>query len=185
MLRNSSSAGVALFMVLILTTLMYLLVSTLLLVTMTEIHLADFEQRATQALYAAESSVALGISRLRTNSLYRSETSEILPVGKNIGMVTVKFYDGTNDGNGYYRSALDPSRYRLILQGVGSVPGAQSMAKRTIEREVLIKPFAIFARNSLRVRGGCTIRGNIHANGAVTLEAGTTITGDVTSSTAV
>ena len=46
---NDSSAGVVLFMVLILATIMFLLVGTLLVITMTEVYLADFEQRSSQA----------------------------------------------------------------------------------------------------------------------------------------
>jgi type II secretory pathway component PulK len=67
----TNSSGVVLLMVLILSAIMYLIASTLLLITMTEIHISDFEQRSTQAFYAAESSVTLGLSKLRENPDYR------------------------------------------------------------------------------------------------------------------
>jgi hypothetical protein len=178
---NRFSSGVVLFMVLILTTIMYLIAGTLLIITMTEVHLADFGQRSIQAFYAAESSIALGLSRLRTNSNYRSNTSDTITIGGNTGMLTAKFYDGTDDSNGYYRSSLSPSLYHLVLQGIGTVPGSKTSAKRTVEREIVVKPFALFARNNLTLAGGSTITGNIHGNNPVTIEAGSTVTGDATS----
>lgn len=180
-MRSHPSSGAVLFMVLILTTVMYLVASTLLLITMTEIQLAGFGQRSTQAFYAAESSLALGLSKLRNNANYRSDTSDTIDIGTNTAMLTAEFYDGTNDGNGHYLKALKPSLYRLVLRGIGMVPGLHAATKRTVERDLIIKPFALFARNNLTLDGGCAITGNIHGNSTVTIETETAVTGDVTS----
>jgi len=177
----NNSSGTVLLMVLILSAIMYLIAGTLLLVTMTEVHLADFEQRSTQAFYAAESSVTLGLAKLRTDPDYRTDASDTTSIGANTGLLNAQFYDGTNDGNGHFRKSLAPSLYRLVIRGTGSVPGLDAAARRTVEREVVLKPFALFAQATLTLAGGCTIKGNVHGNVAVTIEIGSTVTGDVTS----
>ncbi len=168
-------------MVLVLSAIMYLIAATLLLITMTEVHIADFEQRSTQAFYAAESSVTLGLAKLRTNTDYRTNSSEMISIGGNTGLLNVQFYDGTNDGNGHFRKSLSPSLYRLVLRGKGTVPGLNAAAKRTVERDVVVKPFALFAQNNLTLTGGCTISGNIHGNSTVRIDIGSTVTGNATS----
>jgi hypothetical protein len=187
-----SSSGTVLLMVLILSAIMYLIATTLLLITMTEVHIADFEQRSTQAFYAAESSVTLGLAKLRTNTDYRTNTSETTSIGGNTGLLNVQFYDGTDDGNGLFRDALSPSLYRLVLRGKGTIPGLNAATKRTVEREVVLKPFALFAQTTLTLTSGCTITGNIHGNSSVIIGLGNTVeksldfpSGDATSNGAL
>ncbi len=184
-LRPHASSGAVLFMVLILTVIMYLAASTLLIITMTEIHLADFGQRSTQAFYAAESGFVLGLSKLRTNPYYRTDTSETLRAGANTIMLSAEFYDGVNDGKGQYLKVLDPSLYRLIVRGSGTVPGSHASAKRKVERDVLVKPFVLFAKNAITLKGGSAVSGNIHANSIVSIAKQATVKGDVTSSVKV
>ena len=168
-------------MVLILSAIMFLFASTLLLFTMTEVHISDFEQRSIQAFYAAESSVTLGLAKLRTNTDYRTDTNDTISIGGNTGLLNVQFYDGTHDNNGHYRKALAPSLYRLALRGQGSVPGLNAAARRTVERDILVKPFVLFARNTVTLSGGCNIKGNIHGNSSVVIDSGDVVTGNVTS----
>lgn len=160
---------------------MFLFASTLLLFTMTEVHISDFEQRSTQAFYAAESSVTLGLAKLRTNTDYRTDTNDTISIGGNTGLLNVQFYDGTHDKNGHYRKALAPSLYRLALRGQGSVPGLNAAARRTIERDVVVKPFVLFARNTVTLSAGCKVTGNIHSNASVIIDKLSEVKGNVTS----
>ena len=175
-----NSSGTVLLMVLILSAMMYLIAGALLLLTMTETHIADFEQRSTQAFYLAESGVTVGLAKLREKPNYRTDMSDAIISGANPGTFTVRFYDG-NKKHPYFRKSLEPAWYHLVLRGTGSVPGLNAIAQRMVERDVFIKPFVLFAQNGINVTGGCAITGNIHGNGPVTLAAGNTVTGDVTS----
>jgi hypothetical protein len=169
----SNSSGFVLLLVLILSAIMFLIASTLLVITMTEVHISDFEQRSAQALYVAESSLTLGLSKLRENPAYRTATSDTMSIGNNTGLLNVQFYNQSK------------SLYHLKLRGEGKVPGLNAVAKRTVERQVVVKPFALFARENLDLIGGCTINGNIHGNGTVTISLASKVQGDVTSSTLV
>ena len=126
-LPKTDSAGVVLFMVLIVSTIMFLLVGTLLIITMTEVHLANFEQRSTQAFYAAESGLTLGVSKLRENYYYRTVINDTLAIGGNTALLTVEFHHRPN------------SLYHLILQGQGTVPGLHAATRRTVTRQVVLK----------------------------------------------
>jgi hypothetical protein len=182
----TNSSGVVLLMVLILSAIMYLIASTLLLITMTEIHISDFEQRSTQAFYAAESGVTLGLSKLRENPDYRHKNDLYdTSIGGNPGYFIVQTYDGSDDGYGYYRSSLNPSLYHLVVRGVGVVSGLNASAKRTVERDVVVKPFALFAWDTLYLTNGATIIGNVHANNLLVIDSGSAVTGDVTSNSPV
>jgi hypothetical protein len=167
--NRDPAAGVVLFMVLILSTMMFLLVSTLLIITMTEVHLAKFEQRSTQAFYAAESGITLGVSKLRENYYHRTVINDTLAIGGDTSLLTVEFQNRPN------------SLYHLVLQGQGSVPGVQAAVRRTVTRQVVLKPFILFARDTLKMSSGIGITGNVHGNSTVTMGAGTTIDGDLTS----
>ncbi len=173
------------FLVLVLSAIMFLAAGTLLILTMTEIHLSDFEQRSAQAFYAAESSVVLGMSRLQGEPDYRTNYSEPITIGTNTGMLSVEFYEGVQDGSGHYLKALKPLLYRLIIRGIGTVPGSGTAVHRTVERKVTIKPFALFAYNGeVTLQGDCTIDGNIHGNFGVNIGEGGEVKDDyyVTSS---
>ncbi len=76
-----SSSGSVLLMALITSAILYLVAVTLLLLTMTEVQISDFESRSTQALYAAESSVTLGLSYLRQEHNYRATASDTMMIG--------------------------------------------------------------------------------------------------------
>lgn len=171
---NNSSSGTVLIMVLILSAIMFLIASTLLLITMTEVHISDFEQRSTQAFYTAESSITLGLSELRKNADHRSNKQDIMSIGGNIGMLAVKFV------------SLSPSLYHLVLKGTGTVPGLNAAeAKRIVERAVVVKPFVLFAWRGVTVSGGCKIIGKIHGNDSVSIDKLSTVKGDLTSSNPV
>lgn len=178
---TTHSSGAVLLMVLVLSAIMYLIASTLLLITMSEVHISDFEQRSIQALYAADSSATLGLSKLQQDPNYRTTTSDSFLIGGNTVLLNVRFYDGTNDGNGYFLGSLEPSLYRLVLRGKGTVPGLHAAAKRTVERNVVLKPFALFAGNNVKLSGGADITGNIHGNNVVTIGLNSHVTGNVTS----
>jgi hypothetical protein len=164
-------------MVLIMTAILYLVAATLLLLTMTEVHLSDFELRSTQALYAAESSVTLGVSRLRREPHYRSTTSDTFMVGNNPAMMTVDF-----QRNLFHNTT---SLYHLTLKGTGVVPGWHASTARKIKQDVIVKPFALFAQNSVFISQNCHVIGDVHANGPVILESGSKVTGNVTSAALV
>lgn len=172
--RNTSSSGVALFMVLILTTIMFLIAGTMLIITMTEIHLADFEQRSTQAFYLAESGITLGLSELRASGgdyRHTKGAPHYTLVGGNPASITTQVYET--------RSSL----YHLMIRGIGVVSGSQTQVKRTVQREVLIKPFVLFAQNKVILNNWCTIDGNIHANNSITIADGVKVEdGNISSS---
>jgi hypothetical protein len=178
---RSGSAGTVLLLVLILSAAMYLVAGTLLLITTAEVQIANFEQRATQAFCAAESSLTLGVSLLRDEPDYRADKQAVMTIGNNPAMLSVTFYEGIEDGGGVYRPSLAPSLYRLILRGTGTVSGLNAAAHRTLEREVVIKPFALYARDSLTLVGNCTMTGHLHANDTLTLGSGATVVGNATS----
>lgn len=166
-----TNSGVVLFMVLILTVIMFLVAGALLIITMTEIRLSDFEYRSTQAFYAAESAIALGIARLRQNSEYRGDYAPIYyNIGRNPGELEITTRE------------RPPARYHFLLCGTGRIPGWQAAATRTVEREVTMKPFVIFAEQQLTLTGQCNIAGHVHGNTAVTVGPSVTINGNVTSS---
>ncbi len=156
-------------MVLILTVVMFLAAGTLLIITMTEVRLSDFEYRSTQAFYGAESAIAIGLANLR------QQIETYGPIAYEVG------------GNpGYFEistRSLPPSVYHFILCGTARVSGWQASATRTIEREVTIKPFAIFAQKQVRLAGQCAIEGNVHGNATVEVGPSASITGNVTAST--
>ncbi len=187
--RNVAHAekGVALFIALMMSTIMFLIAAAILVLTMTEIHLAEYEQRSTQAFYIAESAVSHGISLLRTHADRRADRNDTLQLATNpaVGM-TVEYYSGRQEeGMGHYRTALAPSVYQLIVRGIGTVPGSQAPAKRIVEQDVTIKPFALFADHSLTLNDTCDIQGHIHANQTVTISSGSAIEGHVTASGSV
>ena len=123
-----TNSGVVLFMVLILTVIMFLVAGTLLIITMTEIRLSDFEYRSTQAFYAAESAFAIGIARLRQNSAYRGDYAPMYyDIGRNPGEIESTTRE------------LPPALYHFFLCGTGKIPGWQVAATRTVEQEVAIK----------------------------------------------
>ncbi|GAK59179.1 integral membrane protein CcmA involved in cell shape determination [Candidatus Vecturithrix granuli] len=164
-----ASPGVVLFMVLILTVMMFLAAGTLLIITMTEIRLSDFEYRSNQAFYGAESAIALGIANLR------QESAAYGPIAYEVG------------GNpGYLEIStrfLPPSVYHFILCGAARISGWQASATRAIEREITIKPFVVFAENQVTLTGQCTIEGNVHGHATIEVGPSVTITGNVTAST--
>lgn len=168
--KTQASSGAALFMVLILTVIMFLAVGTLLIITMTEIRLSDFEYRSTQAFYGAESAIALGIANLRQGSETYGPIS--YEVGGNPGYIEIS------------TRSLPPSVYHFILCGAARISGWQASATRTIEREITIKPFVIFAENQVTLTGQSAIEGNIHGNTTVKVGPSVTITGNVTASAA-
>jgi hypothetical protein len=172
-----SSSGSVLLMVLIMSAILYLVAATLLFLTMTEVHLADFEQRSTQAFFVAESSIARGISKLRQNPDDRTTTTDTMSIGGNVGSLNVQFHRKIFDNT--------TSLYQLILEGTGSVTGSHAAANRIVRRDVIVKPFAVFAQNNVLLSGGCQIIGNVHGNGSVILWPDSRITGDVTSSVSV
>lgn len=181
-----SSSGVALFMALMVTTIMFLLASALLVVTMTELQIAGYEERATQAFYLAESAMTYGLSQLRLNHAQCAPMSDTLEYGTSTGQLTVDLY-GSDEGVPVTcrkrRATLPPSLYRLVLQGTGIVTGLEAPAKRTIERGVIVKPFALFADQNITFEHGCPVIGNVHANGSVITQVPTetSIQGNLTS----
>ncbi|HWP47325.1 MAG TPA: polymer-forming cytoskeletal protein [Candidatus Limnocylindrales bacterium] len=177
-----SPRGSVLIITLFMVSILYLLGISLLLLSFTETTLSDLEVRSMQSLYLAESALAEGLAKLRTNPDYRTDLNDTLPIGTNVGLYSVKFYDGTNDGNGYYRPALSPFLYQIILAGKGTVPGFRTSAQTEIEAEVVLKPFVMLSEESLDIRDGSVIQGNIHANQQVTLSPASTVTGNVTTS---
>ena len=188
---DSSCSGTALFTVLLLSVLMYFIATTMLIFTMREIRRTDRMHRSHQAFYAAESAISMGISKLRDDSNYRQKNdSEYISIGKNPATLTVQTYDGIDDEAGYYRSSLPASLYLRVLRGIGLVSGAQMVVKRIVEREIVVKPFVLFAHQNLTVRGRCTIDGkhygNLHGNHTVTIGKNVSVKdADVTSHTTV
>lgn len=167
--KIQASAGVVLFMSLILTVILFLAVGTLLLITMTEIRLSDFEYRSTQAFYGAESAIVLGIANLRQQiEAYGPIAYE---VGGNPGYLEIS------------TRSLPPSVYHFILCGAANISGWQASATRTIEREITVKPFVVFAENRVTLAGQCALEGNVHGNATVRVGTSVTIKGNVTAST--
>jgi len=174
--------GSALILILLVTSILYLLGIALLLISFTEGTLSDLEVRSMQSFYLAESALAEGLAKLRTNPDYRTDLNDTFSLGGNVGLYSVAFYDGTNDGNGHYLSTLSPSLYQIILEGRGVIPGPRASTRTQIEAEVALKPFAILSGGAVEVGAGGVIQGNIHANAQVTVSAGATVTGNVTTS---
>ncbi len=182
-MKRLSSSGVVLIMVLILNAIIYLVISTLFLLIMTETHLAGFEQRSTQAFYVAESAITEGIVRLRSNHENHQVLNELMNVGGHQNALTTTFTpqscgeDGTSE-----------SWYALSLQGLGVVTGPQAATRRTVERKIVIKPFTLLAQGSVTLEHWCHIsspdktNGNIHGNALVTIRDDATVEGDVSSS---
>ncbi|MCP4400326.1 MAG: hypothetical protein GY801_23840 [bacterium] len=168
-----SSSGAVLIVVLVLSAIIYLAVSTVLLMTMTEIHLSDFERRSIRAFYLAESAIALGVARLRSDPANLALFSDTVP-GKfdsfNITF-TPKPYDDHE------------SRYNLRLEGQGVISGPTASAKRRVLREIMLKPFTLFAREQVDLQNLCRITGNIHGNARVDIGAGVEVEGYVSSHT--
>lgn len=175
-----STRGTTLIITLLVTSVLYLLGIALLLVSFTELTLSDLEVRSMQAFYLAESALAEGLARLRTNPDYRTDLNDTFPIGTNPGLYSVMFYDGTNDGNGHYRMDLSPSLYQIILKTQGIVPGPKTSTHTEIEAEVVLKPFAILSEDALEIEDGGIIQGNIHSNQQVTLAPAATVNGNVT-----
>jgi len=172
-----SSSGSVLLMALITSAILYLVAVTLLLLTMTEVQISDFESRSTQALYAAESSVTLGLSYLRREHNYRATASDTMMIGGNPALLSVEFQPGVFDNV----TAL----YHLTLQGSGAVPGPQVSTARRVEQDIVIKPFVLFAEDSVTVGDNCRITGNVHGNGPVTLGTESAVEGNVSSAVLV
>ena len=172
MLTNHSSSGAALLVVLILSAIVYLAVSTVLLMTMTEIHLSDFERRSIQAFYLAESSIARGTARLRTAPDNLTPFSDTVPGRLDAFSVTYtpKHYEEHE------------SWYRLMLQGEGIISGSTASAKRRVVREILLKPFVLFADEQIVLWDNCRIHGNIHGNQQVDIGANVEVDGHLSSS---
>ena len=172
-----SSSGSVLLMALITSAILYLVAVTLLLLTMTEVHISDFESRSTQALYAAESSVTLGLSHVRREHNYRATTSDTMMIGGNPALLSVQFQPRVFDNI----TAL----YHVTLQGSGAVPGPQVSTARRVEQDIVIKPFVLLARNSVTIGDNCRVTGNVHGNGPVTLGTQSTVKGNVSSAVSV
>ncbi len=169
-----SSSGSVLLMALITCTILYLVAATLLLLTMTEVQISDFESRSTQAFYAAESSVTLGLSHLRQEHNYRTTSSDTMMLGGNPALLSVSFEPQIFDNT--------TSLYHLTLRGTGAVSGPQTSTVRHIEQNIVIKPFALLANNTVTIGDNCRIMGNVHGNGPVTLGAKSRVNGNVSSS---
>lgn len=158
-------------MVLIMSAILYLIAATLVFLTASEIHLADYHQRSTQALYVAESSRALGIAQLRkTPEAPPANVSDVMTIDNNPATLTATFH------------SISKSFYHRTLEETGVVPGAFSAAKRTIRQHVVVKPFAVFAENSITLSNGCKITGNVHGNGTIIFGQGSIVTKKLTSS---
>lgn len=168
-----SSSGAVLIIVLILSAIIYLAVSTLLLMTMTEIHLSGFEQRSMRAFYLAETAITMGVSRLRTNPDNLTLLSALVPGRLDSFNVTFtpKLYDDHE------------SHYNLVLEGEGVISGPTASAKRRVIREIMLKPFTLFAREEIRLQNLCRISGNIHANQKVDVGAQVEVDGQISSHT--
>jgi hypothetical protein len=172
-----ASSGSALLMAVVTSAILYLAAATLLLLTMTEMQIADFESRSVQAFYAAESSVTLGLARLRQEPHYRAVASETMMVGGAPALLTVSVAPQVFDNT--------PALYHLTLRGVGAVPGPQAATIRRVERHVVIKPFALLAREAVTIGEYCRITGNVHGNGPVLLAPTSRVSGNVSSSVSV
>lgn len=174
--KTDSPRGTALFMVLLLTTILFLLISTMLLLTMTEINISDVEQRSTQAFYAAESAFSVGIAKLRqTNGAYRHQNDPYnFSAGNNPGFMFVQT-----------TSITPPALYRFLIRGTGSISGVHAVTTRKIEREVAVKPFVLFAENEVTLNDQCAVVGNVHGNTAVNIAKTANIEGDATSNQSI
>lgn len=168
------SSGSVLLMVIITSAILYLVAATLLLLTMTEVHISDYELRSAQALSIAESSITLGLAELRANPDYRTTTSELTTVGQHLGLMNVQYH------RRIFHNAT--SLYHLRLEGTGSIEGLYAATQRVVEQDIHIKPFAIFARNSVTIEDGCKVIGHVHSNGPMILEEGSHVEGNISSS---
>lgn len=164
-------------MALITSAILYLVAAALLLLTATEVQIADFDSRSMQALYAAESSVTLGVSRLRHNSNFRTTTNEAIMIDRRPVLLTVSFTPQVFDNV--------TSLYRLSLRGTGAVTGTEVSTVRHVEQQVTLKPFVLLARNRLTIGDNCRVTGNVHANGPVLLGPASHIEGNVSSAVSV
>ncbi len=172
-MSKTDSSGTVLIMALVLSVIIYLFVNTLLLLTITEIHLADFQQRSSQAFYLAETAMTKAICSLRGNHKMHTISEDIITTNGREELFAITVQPRTiKEKNSWYN---------LILTGSGVVTGTESPVKRMIEREIVIKPFAIFADNSVTLKHMCNITGNIHGNASVTIGDPETVTinGDV------
>ena len=173
MLRDRSSSGAALIVVLILSAIIYLAVTTIWLMTMTEISLSDFERRSIRAFYLAETAITMGVARLRTEpgnlTMFSDTVSEKLDVFS--VAYTPKLYDEHE------------SWYNLVLEGEGVISGPTASAKRRVLREIVQKPFVLFGEE-IELRELCRIDGNIHGNQKVDIGANVKVEGHISSSLA-
>ena len=182
-MKQHASSGTVLIMVLILNAIIYLAISTLLLLIVTEIHLADFEQRSTQAFYVAESAITEGIVRLRVNHKNHHDLNNLITVGGHQHALTTTFTPQPCGEDG-----ASESWYALTLQGLGIVTGPQAATRRKVERKLVIKPFTLFAERNVNLQYWCQIsgpddtNGNIHGNALVSIGDDVTVEGDVSSS---
>ncbi len=173
-------------MVLIVSAVIYLAISTLFLLIMTEIHLADFEQRSTQAFYLAESAITKGVVRLRANHKNHHVLNDLIAIGGRQHALTTTFIPKPC-GNDNTAKAW----YALNLQGLGVVTGQQTATRRKVGRDVVLKPFALLAKRNITLQNLCHIsgpndtNGNLHGNGQVIIGDHVNIEGDASSSTGI
>ncbi|PID56356.1 hypothetical protein CSB45_11780 [candidate division KSB3 bacterium] len=172
LLQPHPSSGAALIVVLILSAIIYLALNAVLLMTTTEIHLSNFEQRSIQAFYLAESALARGVAGLRAAPDDLTSFSDVIPGTLNVFSVSFspKRYDEHE------------SWYHLSLNGEGIVSGPGASATRRVSQEILIKPFALFAAQKIAVQDHCRIHGHLHGNQEVHIGADVTVEGHISSS---
>lgn len=176
--------GIAIITTLLMLTIMLMMLMATLLHTFGESWLGRGAYSTSSAHYAAESGLALAMSRLASNSAFSTTTSGTL---SNQSSYTIDFGPGKSVNNLASSAAANGPR------GAGTVAphscylviyGRHGSRVRRLDAVVTPGLPRMSTHSAIRASGNITLMGNVQVDGVVSLEDGTPLSADLVSNSA-